>query len=409
MSIFFCNFARKSRRKYTMALQLDLYCPICMAELVRKGIKDGIESLEPLFSDTYEVINDGIYHTHCSKGHEGIVILQNLQFELLYELAVNAIADCYYREAVASATAAMERYFEFFIKVANEIQGIDIQAFNKNWKNVSNMSERQLGAYIFLYSIVLKKEAQLLSNSQTAFRNSVIHKGEFPTREKTIEYVNAIYNLILDSLKQLIDSYPEQVKNTYEVNLPKYNRAEDEDTLSINHPTLISVIELASSKDSFKERGSVEEQVTFVTNRRGRQRLRFAHDVNDLISEDETIAAKNALLQNNENITSNEYQFQIETDLSIDGCIDLLENDFNEYEGLLGWLHEKAPEHFRNDMLTVGWANLQTHSEIYMQYLRARVYKLMSESNPTDEVLKNKYIEAERKLEQFHHNLSVAD
>ena len=121
------------------------------------------------------------------------------------------------------------------------------------------------------------------------------------------------------------------------------------------------------------------------------------------------IAAKNALLQNNENITSNEYQFQIETDLSIDGCIDILENDFNEYEGLLGWLHEKAPEHFRNDMLTVGWDNLQTHSEIYMQYLRARVYKLMLESNPTDEVLKNKYIESERKLEQFHHNLSVAD
>lgn len=258
-----------------------------MAELVRKGIKDGIESLEPLFSDAYEVINDGIYHTHCSKGHEGIVILQNLQFELLYELAVNAIADCYYREAVASATAAMERYFEFFIKVANEIQGIDIQAFSKNWKNVSNMSERQLGAYIFLYSIILKKEAQLLSNNQTAFRNSVIHKGEFPTREKTIEYVDAIYNLILDSLTQLIDLYPEQVNNTYEANLPKYDRAEDEDTLAINHPTLISVIESISSKDSYKERGSVEEQVTFVINRRGRQRLRFAHDVNDLISKDE--------------------------------------------------------------------------------------------------------------------------
>lgn len=156
------------------------------------------------------------------------------------------------------------------------------------------MSERQLGAYIFLYSIVLKKEAQLLSNSQTAFRNSVIHKGEFPTKEKTIEYVNAIYNLILDSLTQLIDSYPEQVKNTYEVNLPKYNRAEDDDTLSINLPTLISVIELASSKDSFKERSPVEEQVTFVTNRRGRQRLRLAHDVNDLISEDEANDIKNA-------------------------------------------------------------------------------------------------------------------
>lgn len=271
-----------------MALQLNLYCPVCMADLARKGIKDGIDSLEPMFSDVYEVINDGIYHTHCSKGHVGVVVLQNLQFELLYELAVNAIADCYYREAVASATAAMERYFEFFIRVANEIQGIDNQIFDKNWKNVSNMSERQLGAYIFLYSMVLKSEAKLLSNAQTAFRNSVIHKGEFPTREKTIEYVKGVYNLILESLTQLINSYPKQVKNTFDANMPKYSSKEDENVLYINHPTLISVDELTSPKESYEERGSVEEQVSHVINRRGRQRIRFTNDINALINEQET-------------------------------------------------------------------------------------------------------------------------
>lgn len=98
----------------------------------------------------------------------------------------------------------------------------------------------------------------------------------------------------MDSLTQLIDLYPEQVKNTYEVNLPKYSCTEAKDTLSINHPTLISVVGLTSSKDSFMDRCSVEEQVTFVTNRRGWQRLRFAHDVNDLISEDEANDIKNA-------------------------------------------------------------------------------------------------------------------
>jgi hypothetical protein len=261
-----------------------------MADLARKGIKEGIESLEPMFSDVYEVINDGIYHTHCNKGHNGVVVLQNLQFELLYELAVNAIADCYYREAVASATAAMERYFEFFIKVVNEIQGIDTQIFNKNWKNVSNMSERQLGAYIFLYSMILKSEAKLLSNDQTKFRNSVIHKGEFPTREKTIEYVNDIYNLILESLVQLINLYPKQVKNTFVANMPQYNGEAEEDVLFINHPTLISVAELTSQQESYEERGSVEEQVSHVMKRRGRQRMRFTNDINALINEQETKA-----------------------------------------------------------------------------------------------------------------------
>ena len=48
-----------------------------------------------------------------------------MKFELLYDLAINALADGYLREAVASATSAMERYFEFFVKTAWRVSDLE--------------------------------------------------------------------------------------------------------------------------------------------------------------------------------------------------------------------------------------------------------------------------------------------
>lgn len=42
-------------------------------------------------SDVYELMNDGVYTVQCPKGHTGIVVLENLHFELLFGLGINAI------------------------------------------------------------------------------------------------------------------------------------------------------------------------------------------------------------------------------------------------------------------------------------------------------------------------------
>lgn len=72
---------------------------------------------------------------------------------------------------------------------------------------MSNQSERQLGAYIVSYSYSFGNVAPLMAKSMTKFRNSVIHKGEFPTREKTIEYAGAVLKLIDESLFHLQAKY----------------------------------------------------------------------------------------------------------------------------------------------------------------------------------------------------------
>lgn len=392
-----------------MALQLNLYCPVCLSELAKKGEVGGVETLPPIFSNAHEVINSGIYHTHCEKGHDGIVVLRNLQFELLYELAIHAIADGYYRDAVASATASMERYFEFFIRVAHQIQKVDEDVIEKGWKRMSNMSERQLGAYISLYSVVLKETPQLLNDKQTAFRNRIIHKGEFPSKEESIEFVGVVYNLILNSLHKVIEHYKEDVTIVFEKSLPHYKEKAEENILEINHPTILSVVSLLEDNTCARELESIDEQVHRVIRTRGVQRMRFAKDVNKLIQQDADDAARSVLNENNNRVIENDFQFQINADASAIECVDMLAHDIEEYEGIIDLISEQHPDVNNSDMMTVGLGNLEIHSRVYVLYLRAKIYKLMLDNNPEDIQIKEKYKEAEQQLEEYHKDLSVYD
>ncbi|WP_238149350.1 hypothetical protein [Arsenophonus endosymbiont of Aleurodicus floccissimus] len=66
---------------------------------------------------TVEFKNDGRYEITCQNGHSSITFLQQQKFEILFDIGACAIIDGYYREAVSSFTSALERFYEFFIKV----------------------------------------------------------------------------------------------------------------------------------------------------------------------------------------------------------------------------------------------------------------------------------------------------
>jgi len=100
-----------------------------------------------------ELQDNGLYSLRCPAGHESIICLQEQKFELLYELAVNAIVDGYYREAIASFTTALERFYEFYIQVICAKHKLNEEIFQEAWQKVAPQSERQLGAYIFAYVV----------------------------------------------------------------------------------------------------------------------------------------------------------------------------------------------------------------------------------------------------------------
>jgi hypothetical protein len=105
---------------------------------------------------------DGLYTGKCPQGHNLLFATQTLPHELLFEIALNAIADGYNREAVSSFTASMERFFEFAIRVIAKKHGVPDASFADAWTAVSKQSERQLGAYIFMYLVDFATPPRLL-------------------------------------------------------------------------------------------------------------------------------------------------------------------------------------------------------------------------------------------------------
>lgn len=177
-------------------MKLRIYCPICMAET---GLAPSALYVEP--------VNNGHYDVSCPKGHHIVMSIGYHSFQLLFEIGINAIIDGYYREAISSFTASYERFLEFFVKLVSLSQEIKEADLEKCWKNVSNQSERQLGAYIFLYLHTYKRPPEILSTNDVKLRNMVIHKGHIPTKIECLSYGNAVLSLLRNNISELWSSH----------------------------------------------------------------------------------------------------------------------------------------------------------------------------------------------------------
>lgn len=158
-----------------------------------------------------ELQDNGCYKVECSNGHVSIAVSQEQKFEVLFSIAAHAIIDGYYREAVSSFASSLECFYEFCIMVLCESKSVDDRLIFDAWNKVSSHSERQLGAFIFLWTSELNKLPPLLSDTQKSFRNNVIHKGHIPSKEKTLEYGNTIMNDVKSMISLLKKLRPNEI------------------------------------------------------------------------------------------------------------------------------------------------------------------------------------------------------
>ena len=107
--------------------------------------------------DHHQLTDSGIHPVNCNHGHEFVIIFSGAKFEVLFDIGMNAINDGYAREAVSSFTSSLERFYEFFISYSAHKNQIDDSIYEQAWKDISNQSERQLGAYIFTYLLKYKE------------------------------------------------------------------------------------------------------------------------------------------------------------------------------------------------------------------------------------------------------------
>ncbi len=158
------------------------FCMECFKEF-------GQPSSEPIVMDYYD---DGIAYAECTKGHKSAIILVRHKFDILLESAANALIDNYTIEAASSLSAAYERFFEYAINVFCKNKSINKKEFEETFKQVAKQSERQTGAFLFLYLILLGNSYQL-SKKIPELRNRIVHQGYIPKPEEVIEFGEHIF------------------------------------------------------------------------------------------------------------------------------------------------------------------------------------------------------------------------
>ncbi|MEW6420669.1 MAG: hypothetical protein AB1511_02920, partial [Deinococcota bacterium] len=120
-------------------------------------------------------------------GARYVVYVRKHKFEVLFDLGTKALLDGYAREAVASFAAALERFFEFYVRAfaleraagAESDVGEALAALDATWRHVSSQSERQLGMLALAYLLRERRAPDFLTPGAlgTDFRNRVIHRG----------------------------------------------------------------------------------------------------------------------------------------------------------------------------------------------------------------------------------------
>jgi len=174
-------------------VKLFMHCPEC-------GIEAGqfVTDLIPQ--------NDSRYNITCPRGHAFPVEILNFHFEKLFETSIYCIVNGYYREAIGAFAASYESFMRLLIDIIVSTRETDEASSQEAWKKIAKQSERQLGAYIYLYLIEFNSMPLLIPESQTALRNKVIHQGYFPDKEQCLTYGRYILASIRDAKSKLHES-----------------------------------------------------------------------------------------------------------------------------------------------------------------------------------------------------------
>ena len=160
-------------------MDISTSCMKCQQEFGRPNLRS---------MDSTPLPDDGVIKMICDHGHLTYTVVQNDKFELLSKLAVQALADEYYREAVASFAASLERLYEFFLRVCWRSKGRSEDDTDRLWRLVTSSSERQLGAFVGCYFSDYGEIPPMPNQEHVKSRNNVIHKGRFPSREEAISF-----------------------------------------------------------------------------------------------------------------------------------------------------------------------------------------------------------------------------
>lgn len=161
------------------------------------------------------VSDENKYAVTCNRGHRFTLIYPEERFELLLRSAATAYINGDYRGVVTSATASLERLYEFAFKAMCHHHRIPKSDVGNSWAIIAKQSERQLGAFVGLFLLTTKVTPNVLGNNQVQFRNDVTHNGSFASEPKSRAFAEKVLALELDILHKLKETIPDALKDYY--------------------------------------------------------------------------------------------------------------------------------------------------------------------------------------------------
>lgn len=179
-------------------MKVKIFCPICLDEGHKKDKNKTVPYIPsyPYWDyPTVELDKWPFIEFECSKGHTTRLLLNYELYELLFQQATYCLMDGYYRESVSTYNASLERYFEFATEVLFYSSATEAD-FSAIWKEMSNQSERQLGAFYLAYSTQVKKTPAVLNRKMVELRNAVVHKGKLATCAEAKEFGEYVFDFI---------------------------------------------------------------------------------------------------------------------------------------------------------------------------------------------------------------------
>lgn len=166
------------------------------------------------FEKPISINESNLYHYKCMKGHNNLLEIQAFKFELLFESGLFAIKDKYFLESVLSLTASMERFYEFFVKLIMKTSKIENSLSDKIFNLIARQSERQLGAFIGIYSLKYKEEPpKMLRSKSIEFRNKVVHKGYLPSEKEVLNYAKEVFELIKYYYIKIREEHDDEIRD----------------------------------------------------------------------------------------------------------------------------------------------------------------------------------------------------
>lgn len=224
-------------------MRLKSVCMACQAET---------NSLNKSMFLSIEYRNSTLQAT-CEKGHTTRTIVQATDFEILFEFGGMALLDGYTREAISCFAAALERGYMCYVHCAL-LQGKVPSEVVKEANKELRRSERQLGAFVSLYSLLEHSSPPILPNKLVELRNKCIHEGEIPSRSDVEEYGQQTLERLEKILGILRSKYNAEFMDVTHARSWKEAVAAGFNPSSAAIPTMLTHTHEALAQGSLKER-----------------------------------------------------------------------------------------------------------------------------------------------------------